>query len=119
MIPPRPSPLPGDDEESTMPITRTTRREFLAAAGALALTAPHGAFAQGPGTLNVLVPWPAGGPADYVARLLQPELRQLAQTAVMVENVPGAGGLVGVDRYVKKPAAERGLLLGSNSELIL
>ena len=68
--------------------------------------------------LNLTVTWPVGGPIDSTARVLQPELSLLAAQPVVVENIPGAGGVIGLERYVARPPAVRGLLLGSNSEMI-
>lgn len=77
------------------------------------------AHAQGSDkSLNLTVTWPVGGPIDSTARVLQPELSLMAAQPVVVENIPGAGGLIGLERYVARPPAVRGLLLGSNSELI-
>src|ERR1700748_807880 len=49
-------------------------------------------------TITLIVPYPAGGPTDTIARILaermQPELGQ----SVIVENVSGAGGSIGVGR---------------------
>ncbi len=69
-------------------------------------------------TMSLLVPWPAGGIVDSSARILQPELGRVSATNVVLENVPGAGGLIGLDRYARRPTGERGLLVGTNSELI-
>jgi tripartite-type tricarboxylate transporter receptor subunit TctC len=46
-------------------------------------------------TLKLNVPWAPGGNADIWARALAPHLEKNTGTKVIVENVPGAGGLVG------------------------
>lgn len=77
------------------------------------------AQAQSPDkALALTVPWPVGGPADATARFLQAELTQQAAQPVLVENIPGAGGVIGLERYAGRAPAVRGLLLGSNSEMI-
>src|SRR5829696_5658859 len=70
--------------EHRMTITR--RRTFLLLAGAA--LGPAGALAQGFPTrvIKIVVPYPAGGPVDALARLLTPELGALGQSAI-VENV--------------------------------
>ena len=68
--------------------------------------------------LNLLVPWPVGGPVDATARALQPELSRLASVPVVIENVPGAGGVIGLTRYAQRPQAERGLVMVSVSDVI-
>jgi len=81
------------------------RRDFLRrAAGTAALAAvPRIAWAQAyptrPITMNV--PYAAGGPLDVMARVIADGLRgQLGQT-VVVENVAGAGGSIGVTRAAR------------------
>jgi tripartite-type tricarboxylate transporter receptor subunit TctC len=87
----------------------------LAAAGAPLTTA----LAQGSGkSISLLVPWPAGGPVDITARALQPELSRLADAQVLIENVPGAGGVIGLNRYAQRAPAERGLVMVSVSDVI-
>ncbi len=68
--------------------------------------------------LTLLVPWPAGGAVDAAARSLQPELAREAARPVVVENLAGAGGLIALDRYARRSPAERGVLVGSASDLI-
>lgn len=98
------------------------RRTLLKSAG-LSLTALGGmsanVSAQGQDkSLNLLVPWPAGGPADTVARSLLPELSRVAGVPAIIENVAGAGGLIGLSRYAERQQAQRGLVLVSNSDVI-
>lgn len=63
--------------------------------------------------LKMIVPFPAGGPADIFGRELAQALTgQLGQT-VVVENVGGVGGVLGVDRALK--SAPDGYTLGFNS----
>lgn len=70
-------------------------------------------------TLSLVVPYPAGGSSDALARAMQPTLtRQLGET-VVVENVSGASGTLGVQRVVSAPADGRTLLIGSPNEVIL
>jgi len=63
--------------------------------------------------IRMIVPFPAGGPADIFGRgLAQAMSGDLGQT-VIVENVGGVGGVLGVDRALK--AAPDGYTLGFNS----
>jgi len=98
------------------------RRNFLKSAG-LTLAAMQGAsgaaWAQGSAkALNLLVPWPVGGPVDTTARALQPELSRLADAPVIIENAPGAGGVIGLNRYAQRTPAERGLVMVSVSDVV-
>lgn len=48
--------------------------------------------------ITFVVPWPAGGNSDFTARVMAPELaKQLGQT-VVIENIGGAAGVVGMQR---------------------
>jgi tripartite-type tricarboxylate transporter receptor subunit TctC len=63
--------------------------------------------------LRMIVPFPAGGPADIFGRgLAQGMAAELGQP-VVVENVGGVGGVLGVDRALK--SAPDGYTLGFNS----
>jgi tripartite-type tricarboxylate transporter receptor subunit TctC len=82
---------------------------------ALALAAPLAANAQDyPNkNINVVVPFPPGGPSDVVARIVAEGMgRQLGQTMV-IENVGGAGGTLGSARVASSPPDGYTLLAGS------
>ena len=69
--------------------------------------------------VSLVVPYPAGGSADYFARLIQPEYqKQLGQT-VIVENVGGASGAVAVQKVLAAPPDGHSQLLGTPMELAL
>ena len=59
--------------------------------------------------IRVVVAFPAGGPTDFVARLLADKLKPLLGQNVIVENRPGANGAIGAD-YVAKGEADGHLL---------
>lgn len=82
-----------------------------------ALLAPAHAFPERAVTL--VVPWPAGGASDFVARLVATGLSQRLRQAVMVDNVVGAGGALGVARVLAAPADGHTLLLSSPMDTIL
>jgi tripartite-type tricarboxylate transporter receptor subunit TctC len=54
--------------------------------------------------VRLIVPFPAGGTVDYVARLVASQLGEQLATPVVVENVPGAGGTIATTRVAKAPA---------------
>ena len=69
--------------------------------------------------VTMIVPYPAGGASDFVARLIQPEYeRQFAQT-IIVENVGGASGAIGVQRALDAVADGHTQLLATPMELVL
>src|SRR5262245_52938266 len=45
--------------------------------------------------ITMVVPFAAGGPMDSLARILQPTLSETLGQQVIIENMPGGGGLVG------------------------
>jgi tripartite-type tricarboxylate transporter receptor subunit TctC len=59
--------------------------------------------------IRVVVAFPAGGPTDFVARLVADKLKPLLGQNVIVENKPGANGAIGAD-YVAKGEADGHLL---------
>jgi len=66
-------------------------------------------------TVKLVVPFPAGGGVDLVARLIAPSLAiELGQT-VIVENRAGAGGALGAAAVAQSPPDGYTLLLGANS----
>jgi len=96
-----------------------TRRATLAAAlafGACAASAQSG-YPDHP--LRIVVPQPAGGGFDFVARTLADRLGKQLGQPVVVENRPGSGTVIGTDFVAKAPADGYTLLLGSVSNLAL
>jgi tripartite-type tricarboxylate transporter receptor subunit TctC len=63
--------------------------------------------------LRLIVPFPPGGTVDLLGRLVQPELEQRLGQTVVVENRPGAGGMIGSDVVAKSPG-DAGVLVISN-----
>src|SRR5260370_15896550 len=59
--------------------------------------------------LRIVVAFPAGGPTDFVARLLADKLKSLLGQGVVVENKPGANGAIGAE-YVARGEADGHLL---------
>ena len=69
--------------------------------------------------ISFIVPWPAGGATDVVARLLSNELQTSLGQTVTVENPVGAGGSIGTTKALKAPADGHTLLLSSQQDLVL
>jgi len=59
--------------------------------------------------VRMVVAFPAGGPTDFVARLLADKLKTLLGQPVVIENKPGANGAIGAD-YVARGEADGHLL---------
>lgn len=69
--------------------------------------------------VTMVVPYPAGGPSDFIARQLQPELGRLLGQTVIVENVGGVGGALGIQKLLAAPADGHTMVMASPMELIL
>ncbi len=90
---------------SLVDVVKLSRRNFLyLAAGAAALALPSRlTWAQTYPTrpITIVVPYPAGGPTDTLARILAEHLRTSLGQPVIIENVSGAGGSIGVGRVAR------------------
>jgi tripartite-type tricarboxylate transporter receptor subunit TctC len=53
--------------------------------------------------ITIVVPFSAGGPSDAMARILAERMKTTLGEAILVENVTGAGGSIGVGRAVRSP----------------
>lgn len=80
-------------------------RIALAAAGLLAF-GTGAALAQGFASkpLRLIVAWPAGGPTDTIARIMAQKLTDGLGQQVVVENKPGAAGMIGTGEMIWSPA---------------
>ena len=86
---------------------------FLAAAIlAVAITSAH-AQAWPSKPVRIVVPFPAAGTTDIVARSLSAELQKMWGQPVIIDNRPGAGGNIGSDVVAKSPPDGYTLLMGT------
>jgi tripartite-type tricarboxylate transporter receptor subunit TctC len=100
------------------PFRRGWRRRELLAAGCASLlgTAAAAAASAFPTrALTLIVPYPPGGSNDIFARLIGAQLSQSLRQTVVVENRPGAGGLIGLGALARAPADGHTLALVSSS----
>ena len=67
--------------------------------------------------VRLIVPFPAGGPADIFARFLAQGMSANLGQTVVIENVSGVGGVLGVDRASKSPPDGYTLVLNSSSSV--
>jgi tripartite-type tricarboxylate transporter receptor subunit TctC len=78
------------------------RREIWIALAALLISGDHAAAQNFPSRpITIIVPFSAGGPSDAMARILAERMKVTLGEALLVENVTGAGGSVGVGRAVR------------------
>ena len=69
--------------------------------------------------LTMIVPFPAGGATDTVARYLAEQMRGILGQSVIIENVAGAAGSIGVGRAVRSPADGYTLSIGTSTTHML
>ncbi len=86
-------------------MTKPRARTFLAIAASFALTAliPGVAPAQTYPTrpITLVVPFPAGGATDAIARILQDSMSEALGQQIVIEDVGGAGGMIGAARVAR------------------
>jgi tripartite-type tricarboxylate transporter receptor subunit TctC len=86
------------------------------AVGLLGAGVPSAQEIKGP--IKIVVPYPAGGGSDVVARLIADKLKDSLGQTVIVENKPGAGGRIGTD-YAKGQPADGTTMLVVNPALFV
>ena len=84
----------------------------LAATAAMAETYPTK-------PLNMMVPYPAGGPSDAIARIFNAPLGKELGQQVLVENLGGVSGSLAAQKVLAAPADGYYLFQGSPNEVIL
>ena len=67
--------------------------------------------------VRIIVPFPPGGGADALARIMQPKLTELWKQPVLVENKPGASGHIGADFVAGSPADGYTMMMSSTASL--
>ncbi len=76
------------------------------------------AIAQ-PKPVNLMVPYPAGGPSDAIARIMNTALGKELGTQVLVENLGGVSGALAAQKVLAAPADGAYIFQGSPNEVIL
>src|SRR6202011_3300916 len=69
--------------------------------------------------ITMIVPFPAGGATDTLARFLAEKMRGMLAHPVFIENVAGAAGSIGVGRAVRAPADGYTLSIGTSTTHML
>ncbi len=99
--------------------TRGRIRQFIIAVAFAAMSAPT--FAQEPfpsRPVHILVPFPAGGAVDIVARTLGDELGRRWGQSLVIENRPGAGGTIASLALAKSPPDGYTLMVAASGHAI-
>ena len=70
-------------------------------------------------SVKMIVPFPAGGPTDIVARLLGQKLGETWGQSVVIDNRPGGGGVIAGQLAAKSPSDGYTIFLGGITTLVL
>ncbi len=93
---------------------KLSRRRALGATAAVVLAAGSARAQAYPSKpIRLIVPYSAGGGADTTARLIAPKLQEALGQTVVVENKPGAGGMIGDEIVAKAVPDGHTLLIGA------
>ena len=89
-----------------------------AAALALALIEPAAAQTASGKTIRIVVPFPPGGTADILARLLGQQISETHGPTILVENRPGGGTVIATEQVARSAPDGNTVLLMANSFVI-
>ncbi len=89
------------------------RRNPIAAAVLLAANAASAAYPEKP--IRAVLPFPPGGGTDGLARAVLPKLSQLMGQPIVIDNRPGAGGVIAADLVAKSAPDGYTLFMGSST----
>ncbi len=99
--------------------SRSTALYVLSLLAGLAVSA---AYAQAPypaRPIRIVVPFPAGGPSDVLARLVGDRMSADFQQPVVIENRPGANTVIGAEMAAKATPDGYTLLMAIDSTLVM
>ena len=68
--------------------------------------------------IRVLVPWPPGGTVDIVARVIAPKMAEGLGQPMVIENRPGAGGMIATEQVARAPKDGYLLALASATHVV-
>ncbi len=91
-----------------------TRRAALAGLAIAHFRNPAARKAFPNRTVTIVVPYPPGGPIDTLARLIAQEAAADLGQPIVVENRPGASGIVGIGAVARAEPDGHTLVLGTN-----
>src|ERR1700726_3119222 len=98
---------------------RVTALILLSALAPSPTPAPPAKPPSPPGLIHIIVPFPAGGPSDVLARLIGDKMSVDFRQPVVVENRPGANTVIGAEAAAKASPDGYTLLMAIDSTLVM
>lgn len=104
--------------QKRLPAWPRLRAALMLAAAAAALPAAAVAqdFPQHP--VRMVLPYPAGGPTDLLARVVAVKMGESLGQSVVVDNKPGASGMIGAEAVARAPADGYTILANASLHVI-
>ena len=99
-------------------MTIKTTLAFFILAGGMVIAGPAAAQSYPNRAVRIVVPFAAGGGTDVMARNIAQKLNEAWAQPVVVENRPGAGGIIGADAVAKSPPDGYTFLIGTTTTAI-
>jgi tripartite-type tricarboxylate transporter receptor subunit TctC len=96
-----------------VPVVQSLARLSAVLLAALALSVQAQPYPSKP--VRIIVPFAPGGGSDFIARFMALRLTDALGAQVIVENKPGAGGVIGIEQGVRAPADGYTLVLIASS----
>ena len=96
------------------------RRNLLTILGTSAGLVPFSGWTQNYPTrpIKVIIPFPPGGPTDILGRIVAQKLGERLGQNVVIDNRPGASGMIGADLVAKSPPDGYTLLVNASLHVI-
>src|SRR3984885_9964281 len=98
---------------------RRSLTSMVIAVAAFGWTGPLAAQTYPVRPITMIVPFPAGGATDTLARYRAEKMREVLGQPIIIENVGGAAGSIGVGRAVRSPADGYTLSIGTSTTHML
>jgi tripartite-type tricarboxylate transporter receptor subunit TctC len=107
---------PGTQEEGAFMVLNVSRGAAIGLFAAL-LVYPGAGWAQNfpSEPIKIVVPFSAGGNTDVTARLITPVMQEILGQPIIVENRPGAGGMIAAGGVMSSKPDGHTLMMGTNS----
>lgn len=90
----------------------------LASASACA-TFAHAAVAQGDKPITMVIGYSAGGTTDFIGRLVAGEMAKALGRPIVVENLPGASGMLAAQKAINAPADGSFIYIGGTDTVLI